>query len=418
MMVIPLFKTNRMKKITNIAFSLALMLISLSALAQDFRVKTTLDTVATSGYYNIQLLPEVEALSESYDLGDIRIQDNKGENVAYFLYSENPVNTVSSFIDYKLKSNDVKDSLNIVIVDNTRRDAINHFSVLTDNADVVTNTTVRGSNNQAQWYIVKQSEWVMANRFDKNTQIIDIDIPEGNYQYYEIVLSNSQASPLNVRQVGRVTNASIYGKFTQIDTQKMDQTENVKEKCTFLSFPDMAFEYNIAKLVFSINNKTGYIRNTSIVNKDRNMSLSFVLATTQNNTILMYGFPFSKDTKIKIENGDDHPLHVDSVSIYVLNRYACAYLEAGQTYNLYTGNDSISKPNYDIEHLKKHLPTDLPIVKMKIDKIEKAKIPAAEVKREPSIFEKPIFLWSVIIIVGLFLIFICFKMISEVKKKK
>ena len=413
-----LFKINLMNKIVKkIILSLVMTLLSFSAMSQEFRLSANLDTVTTKGYYNVQLPPEVNALSSSRELNDIRIKDSKGVDVPYFIYAENPIRTVSRFIDYQIKSNNVKDSLNIIVIDNVGRDNINHFSILANNADVYTYSTVRGSNDLSQWYIVKRRNESIYTVYDKNTQIIDIDIPDGNYQYYEIVLSNSQTSPLNVKQVGRISIGDVYGQFTKIDTKQMLRSDDMIKRLTYLNFPEMPYEYRIGKLVFHIANKNNYMRETLISDSNSKRSLSFTLASHNKNILLLDDFTISSKTEIEIENADNFPLEIDSVSVYSLNRYLCAYLEAGQEYTLLAGNDSIGKANYDIEYFKKDIPESLSTVKTNNLKITKKEV-TVENLREPSIFETPAFMWSVIIIVGLFLIFICFKMISEMKKKK
>lgn len=405
------------KKLTyTIISSISLLLMSASATAQEFRVAATLDTVSTSGYYNIELPPQVEALSKAYNLGDIRIKDSKGIDIPYFVHSENPVRSVTNFIDYTIKQNTVKDSLNILIIDNAKRNMIDRFSIIIGNADVSKYASVRGSNDLSQWYIVKQEATVSSYRYDSSSEILYIDIPPGDYRYYEIKISNTQSSPLKVKQVGRINNSDIYGQFTQIDPKVMLQKDSTN-KTTYLTFANMPFDYHIGKIVFKINAKADYMRDAYISGNEQGTSLT--LSSRKENTFFLNDFVISKNTQIKIANGDNQPLQIDSVNFYVLNRYLCTYLDAGQQYTLYTGNSDLSKPDYDIEHFKKDIPDNLPTVKTNSIQIKDEVVtPVKEETRKLSFYETPLFLWSVIIIVGLFLVFICVKMITDMKKKQ
>lgn len=402
-----------LKKFTIISI-LNLLLFSISATAQQFRLAAPLDTVATSGYYNILLPPQAEALSEVYSLGDIRIKDNKGVDVPYFVHSENPIRSVSNFVDYKIKENKVKDSLNILIIDNDKYEMIDRFSIIVGNADVNKYASVRGSNDLLQWYIVKQQAVVSTNTFDNSSEIMYIDIPTGDYRYYEIKISNSQSSPLKIKQVGKINNSNIYGQFTLVDSKTMLQKDSTN-KTTYLTFPDMPFNYHIGKVAFYAKSKGDYLRDTYI-NNDGQM-VDFSLSSKNDNTFFLTDFVVSKDLEIRISNGDNQPLQIDSVSFYVLNRYICAYLDAGQQYTLYAGNSDLNKPDYDIEHFRKDIPENLPTVKVANIKIN-TPVEVVIPERKLSVFETPLFMWWVIIVVGLFLIFICFKMISDMKKKQ
>ena len=74
-----------------------------------------------------------------------------------------------------------------------------------------------------------------------------------------------------------------------------------------------------------------------------------------------------------------------------------------------------SSPDYDIDHFKNDIPVDLPIVKT--ENLSQINMPVAVPERQPSLIEKPLFLWAVIILIGLFLTFVCYKTIKEMKKK-
>lgn len=395
--------------------SIGFLLVSVSAIAQQFRLTAPLDTVGTSGYYNIELPPQAEALSEVYSLGDIRIKDSKGMDVPYFVHSENPIRSVSNFVDYTIKENTVKDSLNILIIDNEKREMIDRFSIVIGNADVNKYASVRGSNDLSQWYIVKQRAIVSTNTFDNSSEILYIDIPAGDYRYYEIKLSNPQSSPLKVKQVGKINNSNIYGQFTLIDSKTMLRKDSTN-KTSYLTFPDMPFDYHIGKIAFKVNEKVDYMRDASI--SDHGQNIGFTLSSKNDNTFFLNDFVVSKNVKIKISNGDNQPLQISSVSFYVLNRYLCAHLDADEQYTLYAGNYNLTKPNYDIEHFRKDIPSNLPTVKTSNIQIANEVAPPTVNERELSLFETPLFMWSVIVIVGLFLVFICVKMISDMKKKQ
>lgn len=91
-----------------------------------------------------------------------------------------PVQEVSRFESYSLKQNIEKDSLNIVVIDNTKLDDISRFYIFIRSADVNKYASVRGSNDLSQWYIVKQKTHIynLEHKADNNEDALLLDIPK------------------------------------------------------------------------------------------------------------------------------------------------------------------------------------------------------------------------------------------------
>ena len=92
--------------------------------------------VEEKGYYNIELDQHIIAKSVASDLSDLRIYNSKNKEISYFLRAVSPVQEVSRFESYSLKQNIEKDSLNIVVIDNTKLDDISRFYIFIRSADV------------------------------------------------------------------------------------------------------------------------------------------------------------------------------------------------------------------------------------------------------------------------------------------
>lgn len=380
--------------------------------------QSDLQGVDKSGYYNIELSQKFIAHSQNKDFTDLRILDKKENEVPFFIRSVTPVLEISSFEDYILKENTTRDSLNFVVVDNVNLENINRFYIVAHRADVNKYAGVRGSNDLKQWYIVKQKAGVSNFTYKEgnNEEILVIDIPQGNYRYYEIVVENNQGSPLEILKVGKIENSSIYAQFTKINLGAFAQKDNVDKK-TYIGYPDLAEIYRVNKLEFFVKNKVYYLRNVFVIDTISGYKTSFTLSSKRDNSFFINDFPFGKHTVIEIENYNNPPLIVDSIKAYGLNRYLCAYLEEGQKYHLEVGRFKDAAPKYDIEHFQNDIPVNLPV--LKTDGLTEVKVEKElPERRELSLIEQPVFLWSVIILIGLFLSFICVKMVKEMKKKK
>lgn len=381
--------------------------------------KADIEPVEISGYYNIKLSQKIIGLSQSDILADIRIKDKDNKEIPFFLRSVNPVEEISSFENYILKQNIVKDSLNILIIDNNAKDDISRFCIVAHKADVLKYASIRGSNDQKQWYMVKQESRIsnLGYSTDQNEEILIIDVPQGNYKYYEITLSNNQKSPLEILRVGKIKNSSIYGQFTEISLGSFQQLDSLKNKKTYITFPSLEGTYRISKLEFKVRSKFQYLRHVRLIDPVYRNSVVFDLSSKDDNVFFINDFKLDKYTPIEIENNDNLPLSIDTIKAYGINRYLCAYLDGGKSYSLFIGGANDVLPNYDIEYFRKDIPDDLPVISTTgLQLIQSGDDVPGE--RELSWIEKPLFLWGVIIIVGLFLVFVCVKMIKEVKTRK
>lgn len=398
-------------------YSLSIVLLyltSLYATAQSWYV-ADIDTIKQSGYYNIELDKRIIAVSNNANFLDIRINDTIGNEVPYFARAQSLVRAVNEFISYDLESNTTKDSINTIVVRNENGENLNRFSIAIESAEVDKYITIRGSNNLKQWYIVKKRENITYSGFKEgNNEILIIDFPQGNYKYYELTLTNNQSSPLQILKVGRFKNSNIYAQQTEIDLGTFIRKDSTDKK-TYIRFPDLKYNYRLNKLTFYINSKAEYLRKAELNGKD--YSIRFNLSSKGENTIVLNSTAISPEGVIVIDNKGNPPLVIDSIKAYALNRYLCAYLEEGQCYTLVIGNKDIApSSDYDIKYFQDEIPEDLQIVKT--SNFEKIEVAAHSNEREKMWIEKPVFLWSIIILVGLFLSAICYKMIREMKKKE
>jgi len=375
--------------------------------------KAELPAVEKSDYYNVELNQELIGAGLQY----LKILDENDNETPYFIRSADPIREISSVENFDLINNTTKDSLNIIIVDNKSVENLNRFCIILQQAETRKYASVRGSNDLKQWYIVKQETRLseFAKQVQENTEMLIIDFPQGNYRYYEIILWNDQISPLDVLKVGKIKNSNIYGNFTEIDPGKFVIENNFDDKNTYLSFPDLKYIYCINKIEFSIKNKPDYYRQAILIDSLSYNNYRFHLSSRDENTLSINDFFFTPQTFIIIENQNNPPLVIDSVKLYGLCRYACIYLEAGKKYNMSLNSKDPVSTAYDIEYFRNEIPADIPVLKLKnLYSMPENVVP----KREPTLLERPVFLWSVIIAIGILLVSICVVMIKEMKKKQ
>jgi hypothetical protein len=375
--------------------------------------KAELPFLEKSDYYHVELDQELIGAGLNY----LKILDENDNETPYFIRSSNPVQEISSFENFDLVKNNTKDSLNIIIVNNETAENLNRFCIVFQQAETQKFVSIRGSNDLKQWYIVKRQtkEFEYSGKTGDNTEMLIVDFPKGNYRYYEITLGNDQKSPLEVLKIGKINNSNIYGNYTEVFSGKPVMGNNSEDKNTRLSFPELKNTYCINKIEFSIKNKPDYYRQAIVIDSTSYDRKRFYLSSGNENTILMNDFLFTPRTFVFIENQNNPPLVINSIKIFGLCRYACAYLEAGKKYRIVLNNQEPIVTTYDIEYFRDKIPTDIEVLKTK--NLSDYVVPETVTpKRELTLFERPLFLWSVITVMGIFLVFICLRMIKEIKK--
>lgn len=393
---------------------LLVLLLAISASAQTIW-KADLDNIKEDGYYNIEISQTLIGASE-YKLKDLRIFDKDSVEVPYFLRSATPIQEVNNIEEYDLSQSIAKDSLNVIIISNKQKENLDKVYITINNADVKIQAGVRGSNDAKKWFIVKQSSSVPKHTEDRgNEATLILDFPSGNYPYYEITLTNNQNSPLEVKAVKRLKSSNIYGQFAR--TPFGDSIQVVNEgKQTLISFPSLNNSFLINKVEFFVKNRAEYFRTATLRDTVTYQSTSFNLSSRNNNFFYIEDFKLTKDGIITINNFDSQPLSIDSIRLYGLQRYACAYLEKDKQYTLVIDDELKKFPQYDIDHFKEDISLDIPtITTTNISSTKKPPIVVAQ--RELLLIEKPIFLWSIIIGVGLLLTLISVRMIINIKKR-
>lgn len=383
-----------------------LLLFCLLRLGAQTYWKETTDTVGQPGYYHIVLSQEIAGRG----LENLKLTNPKEEEIPYFIRSSVSVKEITKLHMYGLLSFATKDSTNVLVVDNHEQEEISRFYLLLKEADAIKRVSMKGSNDRQLWFSVKQESLLRSEQNSTWGSIAIIDFPRGNYKYYQITITNNSHSPLDIIGVGKIESNQLYGQFSELNTGNFAAEVNDKKQ-TVIRFPSMPAPYLLSKLEIKVADKRHYKRTGYLRQKEYTKG-SFTLSSREENTSYWDNVWIDKDFRIVIDNQDNPPLEITSVKLFGLTRYMCAYLEPHTTYCITTNNER--HKHYDIKGFADEIPVNLPVI-LTTDTEEVTVSPAIEAPKR--FFEKPLFLWSVIIITGLILTFICIKMLNELKKK-
>lgn len=382
-----------------------LWMASFSLSAQSYW-EEAIDTVSASGYYHIELSQEIAGLG----LESLIIVDEKDQEVPYFVRSSVPVKEMRQMEMYTLLLNERKDSINTLIVHNDGGQ-VARFYVQMKEADATKHIAVRGSYDRQQWFGVKQRALLNTENTPSLGAIAVVDIPTGDYTYYELVITNNSLSPLNITGVGKMEKSSIYGQFVELPVGAVEVKE-IENGNTVLTFPSMRYPYYVSKIEWSVTGKGHYNRKVGLEDKQYRIS-SFELSSRE--APVFYFDPLllsANESRIVIENQNNPPLTVRQVKLFGMSRYLCAYLDAGTKYCIRTGSERYR--DYDIRTFASEIPTNLSIVQTSGLK----ELTYAGQVRSLRFFEKPVFLWGVLVLTGALLLYICVRLLKELKEKE
>lgn len=343
--------------------------------SSGYRYAASLPVVDEAGFYAIDLPWQVIGGAQS-DLSDVRIWDNNRKEIAYLIRQDRSAFSKTDFKTYPAEITYLPARTDVLIETGGKK--ISSFVLRIGNADVKKEVSIRGSNDRQRWYAVKDKfRLEYAPEAGETVAGLTVDFPLSGYSYYLLSINDSLSAPLNIMAVGE-TNRVQYVKRNQWEVPPSAITVSNREKYTdiTLSFP---YKYYFSELVFYIsspafyNREVSFIRTRKIQNAPRKKLLRKYQAYEENVQQAYAGGSLSSDgndfsvikcnqyadtLRMRIQNGDDQPLHIDSIKTYIDRFYLVAYLEAGTAYTLQYGNEQAAAPEYDLS-FETHIPDEI-----------------------------------------------------------
>jgi len=391
---------------------------------QEFSYEAQVAPVSTPGYYKITLSPELLGKLDPYR-SDLRIYDGDGKELPYLRHSEKALSTTSLFKEYNiLEKAYEQDTISYLIFGNPDRRAIDNVSIIVQNTDVQKRARLSGSEDQKNWYVIKDNYLLHAMQStDATSELKILNFPLNDYAYFKLEINDNWKIPINILKVGYYDTHQIKGISTEFDYPIASQKDSLKTSYVKLDLSESKY---FEKLSLEVSGAEYYSRSANIfVRKERLTSKketevyfesigSIELNSNSRNEIQLRGRSV-KTLYLEIDNKDNQPLDIEKAKASYLNRYVVAELQPEATYTLKFGEESLTTPDYDISSFAaKILPGASKIVH---DDIVNLKPAEDAMDKEPSLFENPYLIWSAIGIVGLLLGLVSMKMIKEIGQK-
>jgi hypothetical protein len=397
------------------------------AQTKGFACRGRLDTVRQAGFYNIELLPPVHACCKT-DFSDVRIVNDSGRWVPHLLrLPATEYHVATALWDMPFVSKTVTASSVICVVKNGEP-LVDNIQLVLKNTSAQRSCNISGSFNGNDWFIINDSillQETAVTRGDETT--CTLRFPPSAYPYFKLVVDNQKTDPVNIVRlgsVGPVTAAAPAAALKRLEENpdcSVTQLDSGRISYIRVTQKDA---YQLEWLALKLSGVKYFSRTMDIYIPSGN-DHSFAKpgrflqsVTVSNNSTLEYSL--SQMVKVPvfyllINNNDNLPLRVTSVSTAIRYRVLTAYLEKGNGYRLLAGNDSIGAPIYDVAALQDELPKDLPV--LNLSGMWPNRNPLAE---EPMLSPKSApryWLWGSLAIVLALLLYLTARMLREVNKR-
>ena len=331
-----------MKWSSSVIVSLFLCLLAEKGMSQP-AYKVPMPKVAHDAFYCIDLPYEV--LGEARrDLADIRILDSEGKEIAWFLREETDAKNNSEFIPLPAEISSLPRRTDILITGAGK--PLSSFVLKIKNADVNKEAALLGSNDGQKWFGVKDR--FRLNRTsspDQTEALLDLSFPLSDYQFYKLSLNDSLTAPLNVIGVGQVQVES-YSKPHLLEVPLTNSRIQTKGKETEIELV-LPFKLEIERFDFYISSPRYYRRSVRLMETSNSFATT-LLSDAGGNPQPVLMRTYNDTIRLSVSNGDDRPLGIDSMKVYMRKYCLIAALERGEQYTLAYGDPKATFPQYDL----------------------------------------------------------------------
>jgi hypothetical protein len=382
--------------------------------------KATLSKIQKDGFHKITISSEVRSVSQD-NLAYFRILDKNKKEVPFANFDNAHHNSLLFQKLDVLSKTRSKDSITSIIV------SLNELKNVTELSLVISNTTINkaysisGSNNQQDWFgLVSNQTLNDLTNANGNTITKSIVLPRNNYKFLRFDFNDKKSLPINVLEIGYYKGGRKDIETTYLTDFKYKISQDQKHKKTIITFNSNNFQ-RVDGISFDVKTKL-FLRNASVfVNTTRKVRKrkenfkqeisSFNLNSNASNTFQINSF-FEKEFTIEIDNQDNQPLDISKIKVFQNTVSILADLKANEKYEVII-DATLSQPNYDLANFTQNISAELP--EATISNLKKINSESKDTS-EKAFWQKPVFLWSAILLTLALLAYFVFSMLKEVDK--
>lgn len=354
-------------------------LVTASLLLGQPHWSAPLAPVAHDGYYTIVLSPEVLGRSRA-DLGDLRLLDQAGKEVAYLLENEPAMYERTWMRSYKLLRNERMGRWTVVEMEADSAALVDEIQVRVRNARVGKRARITGSDDRKDWYMIQDECLSVGESGDATSVLRFVDLPLSDYRYYRITLDDSLSAPVQVLDLGHSGRSRSEGRYVPIDG--LSSTRSEEKGITRIALTGR-HPFKADRVIVDVRSDVPFLRlghyyqHVVYTERDRKREVqrwreeelgSFSLARATRG-VLPGPMPSAGRPRtivdtlwLEVANGDDRPLDITGIRAFQLEHRLVAKLKAGERYTVTTADAKANAPRYDIALFRDSLPASLGVL--------------------------------------------------------
>ena len=352
------------------------LLLTSPLFAQNSPYRAQVGPVPTSGYYRINIPPNV--LGRLTDgLGNIRLHGAGQYDVPYLLTRQMGAEA-GTLVPFAVVAKSMASKQTTLVVQRPAGPPVRSLSVEFTNTNVLKKATLSGSNDRQTWYAL--DEHIQLGRSSTaqtmaTSSVQTLSFPPVDYRYLRLIVIDSASAPLNILRLGNYSQSSTAAQYTPVPGLRFTQRDS-SDHYTYL-YINRPAPARIDRLTVQVRTATPFRRpveigriTTEVIRQRRRQrgttrqffepTTSGTLRSENGNNVLITKL-LTTDFCLRIANGDSPPLVVQAVGGEQITTYLTAHLLADSTYLLRFGNPALAAPVYDLTALHSQPAATLPV---------------------------------------------------------
>lgn len=279
--------------------------------------------------------------------------------------------------------------------------------------------SLEGSQDQKEWFSILQDYRILSIKNDLTefdyTRLI---FPDARFRFYRLMIkTNTNPELVSSQVVLKETQPGIYKKYP-VNTVEINEEKQSKRTIVDIT---LKLSAPVSCIKLYVKDSVDYYRplyiqyiTDSAKTPDGWNYLYGKLQTGIVNSFEKNEFAFESQTcrkiRLIIDNNDNMPLQIDSVSIEGYRHLIIAQFDQPATYFLFYGQPKAVKANYDISRFTEKIPTNLLPLELGEEQLNIA-APSAS----GALFENKIWLWLLMTLIIITLGWFSFSMMRDKK---
>jgi len=403
-----------------IAFITIILRADFSKTDWEFKKQIAISNV--EGVASVKIDAQVYNHSK-YDLSDIRVVSDKGEEIPYKLKMVESGRETVRFEPKLYNLSNVPNEYTEFYLDmGEKTQIINKIHIVTPNKNFRRKVEIWGSDDGKKWLKSRGD----ANIFsfytdDYRTSLTDLNFPDTKRRYLKVVIWNKKEKPLEIERCWVYNEKVFEASLDEIPAKIVSRSENYEKKRTEIIL-DVVYK-NIPKKEINLKFVSGgYYRSVCVFGSDDSddwcrLSSAVIYRYNKENRNNVIGLPESKQRYLKlfIYNQDDPPLKIDDISIKGNQKFIYFPIKKDKKYSLFYGNSDSKRPVYEFERLLPFMESEKSII---------ADLEREQVNPDFSRVKKVIkgdekfLIWPMVVFVVIALGFLIIKSLKKINEKR